>query len=94
MFLVGFHAADASRKNKQKNISSSQRQKMTMSNVKFLCQELELKTCIGMTDEKFIDFDLITFEKTNDGKVHKIEKLGKVDDYVYDIETETQEVRV
>ena len=52
-FLFGFYAADGNRKNKQKNISFSQKHKVTISGLNYLCQSLGLKTCISMRDDKF-----------------------------------------
>ena len=42
-----------------------------------------------MRDDKFNIFDMITVKNQIDEKVHKIINLGKINDYVYDIETET-----
>ena len=86
-FLIGFYAADGYKKNKQKNISFSQKHKITISSLNYLCQSLGLKTCISMRDDKFNIFDMITVKNQSDEKVHKIKNLGKIDEYVYDIET-------
>ena len=60
-----------------------------MSGLNYLCQSLGLKTCISMRDDKFTIFQMITVKNQSDEKVCKIKNLGKVNDYVYDIETET-----
>ena len=70
-FLIGFYAADGNRKNKQKNISFTQKHKITMSGLNYLCQSLGLKTCIGMRDDKFNVFHLNTVNNMSDEKVHK-----------------------
>ena len=62
-----------------------------MSGLNYLCQSLGFKTCISMRDDKFNNFEMITVKNQSDEKVHKIKNLGKINDYVYDIETETQE---
>ena len=90
-FLIGFYSADGNRKNKQKNISFSQKHKITISSLNYLCQSLGLKTCISMRDDKFNIFDMITVKNQSDEKVHKIRNLGKINDFVYDIETETHD---
>ena len=90
-FLIGFYAADGSRLNKQKNISFTQKHKITMSGLNYLCQSLGLKTCIRMHNEKLNVFNLFTVKSMSDVKVHKIETLGKKHEYVYDIETETHD---
>ena len=90
-FLIGFYAADGNRKKKQKNISFSQKHKVTMSSLNYLCQSLGLKTCISMRDDKFNIFQMVTVKNQSDEKVHKIRNLGKITDYVYDIETETHD---
>ena len=88
-FLIGFYSADGNRKNKQKNISFSQKHKVTMSGLIYLCQSLGLKTCISMRDDNFNIFQMITVKNQSEEKVYKIKNLGKINDYVYDIETET-----
>ena len=62
-----------------------------MSGLNYLCQSLGLNTCIGMRDDKFNIFQMITVKNQSDEKVHKIRNLGKINDYVYDIETETHD---
>ena len=62
-----------------------------MSGLNYLCQSLGLKTCIGIRDDKFNVFHLNTVNNISDKKVHKIINIGKQDDYVYDIETETHD---
>ena len=62
-----------------------------MSRLNYLCQSLGLKTCISMRDDKFKIFETITVQNQSDEKVHKIKNIGKINDYVYDIETETHE---
>ena len=45
-----------------------------------------------MTDDKFNVFDLITVKnQRNDEKVHKTRNLGKIADYVFDIEAEAHD---
>ena len=39
-FLIGFHSADGNKKSKQKDISFSQKHKITISDMNFLCQSL------------------------------------------------------
>ena len=56
-FMIGFYAADGNRKNKQKNPSFSEKHKINMSGLNYLCQSLGLKTCINMRDDKFKIFD-------------------------------------
>ena len=90
-FFIGFYAADGNRRNKKKNISFSQKNKITMSGLNNLCQTLGLKTCISMRDVKFNIFEMITVKNQSDEKVHKIRNLGKINDHVYDVETETHE---
>ena len=90
-FLIGFYSADGNRKNKQKNIFFSQKHKITLSSLNYLCQSLGLKTCISMRDDKFNIFQMITVKNQSDEKVCKIKNLGKLNDYVYDIETETHD---
>ena len=51
-----------------------------------------MKTCIGIRVEKFSVFHLNSLKETSDEKVHKIINIGKQNDYVYDIETETHEL--
>ena len=89
MVLNWFLCCDGNRKNKQKNISFSQKQKVTISGLIYLCQSLGLKTCISMRDDKFNIFQMVTVKNQSDEKVHKIRNIGKLNDYVYDIETET-----
>ena len=48
-----------------------------------------MKTCISMRDDKFNIFQMITVKNQSDEKVCKNKNLGKINDYVYDIETET-----
>ena len=62
-----------------------------MSGLNYLCQSLGLETCISMRDDKFNIFQMITVKNQSDEKVHKIKNLGKINDYVYDIETETHD---
>ena len=76
-FLIGFYSADGNRKNKQKMFSFSQKHKSTMSRVNYLCQSLELKTCVSMRDDKFNIFQMITVKNQSDEKVCKIKNLGK-----------------
>ena len=76
-------------KNKQKSISFSQKHKITMSGLKYLCQSLVLKMCISVRDDIFKIFEMITVKIQSDEKVHKNKNLGKTKDYVFDIETET-----
>ena len=90
-FLIGFYAADGNRKNKQKNISFSLKNKITTSSLIYFCQSRGLKTCISMRDDKFNISDLISVKNQSDEKVHKIKNLGKTNEYVYDIETETHD---
>ena len=79
-FLIGFYAADGSRRNKQKNFSFSQKIKTTMSGLNYLCQSLGLKTCIRMRDDKFNIFEMITVKNQSDEKVHKIKNREKIND--------------
>ena len=90
-FLIGFYSADGNRKNKQKNISFSQKHKITMSSLNYLCQSLGLKICISMRAEKFKIFQMITVKNQGDEKVCKVKNLGKRNDYVYGSETETHD---
>ena len=62
-----------------------------MSGQNYLCQSLGLKTCNSMRDGKFNKFEMITVKNQSDEKVHKIRNLVKINDYVYDFETETRE---
>ena len=62
-----------------------------MSGLNYLCQSLGLKTCISMRDDKFNIFQMITVKNQSDEKVHNIKNLGKINDYVYDIQTETHD---
>ena len=62
-----------------------------MSGLNYLCQSLELKTCISMRDDKFNIFDMISFKSQSDEKFHKIKNIGKINEYVYDNETETRD---
>ena len=57
---------------------STQKNKITISGLNYLCQSLGLKTCIGMRDDKFNIFHLITVNNISDKKVHKIVNLGKI----------------
>ena len=79
------------KKNKFKFISLTQKQKFTISGLNYICQSLELITCIGFRDDKFNVFHLNTVYNISDKKVHGIIKIGKQDDYVYEIETETHD---
>ena len=88
-FLIDFYAADGNRRNKQKNISLSQKNKTTMSGLNYLCQSLGLKTSISWRDDKLNIFEMIIVKNRSDEKVHKIKNVGKINDYVYVIETET-----
>ena len=76
------------KRNKFKNISSTQKHKITKSGLNYLCQSKGLKTCMGNRDDKFNVFHLITVNKVSDEKVYKNIDLGKQNDYVYDTETE------
>ena len=60
-----------------------------MSSLIYLCESLGLKMCISMRDDIVNIFERITVKIQSDEKVHKIKSLGKINDYVYDIETET-----
>ena len=62
-----------------------------MSGLKYLCQSLGLETCVSMRDDEFNTFDMITVKNQSDEKVPKIKNLGKLNYYVYDIETETHD---
>ena len=44
-----------------------------------------------MRDDKFNIFEMIAVKKQSDEKVHKIKNLGKIEVYVFDIETETHD---
>ena len=44
-----------------------------------------------MRDDKFNIFEMITVKNHSNEKVHKIKNLGKTNDYVHDIETETHD---
>ena len=44
-----------------------------------------------MRDDKFNIFEMITVKNQSDEKVHNIENLSKINDYVYDIETDTRD---
>ena len=90
-FFIGFYAADGHKKHKYKNISLTQKHKITISGLNYLCQSLGLKTYIGIRDDKFNVFNLNTVNNMSDKKVHKIINIGKQNDYVYDIETETHD---
>ena len=48
-----------------------------------------MKTCISRRDDKINIFEMITVKNQSDEKVHKIRNLGKLKDFVCDIETET-----
>ena len=63
-----------------------------MSSLNYLCQSLGLKTCISMRDDKFNIFQMITVKNQSDEKVNGIKNLGKINDHVYDIETETHDI--
>ena len=78
-------------KTNKKYISFSQKHKIALSTLYYLCQSLGLKTCISMRDNKVNIFETITVKNQSDEKVHKIKNLGKINDYVYDIETETHD---
>ena len=88
-FLIGFYAADGNKK--RKTISFSQKNKVTMSGLNYLCQSLGLNTAIGMRDDKFNVFNLFKVNKMSDEKVHKIVNLGRKNDYVYDLQTESHD---
>ena len=90
-YLIVFYSADGNQKNKQKNISFSQKYKITISSLNYLCHTLGLKTCNSMRHDKFNIFQMITVKNQSDEKVGKIKNLGKKNDYVYDIETETHD---
>ena len=90
-FLIGFYAADGNRRTKQKIISFSQKNKTTMAGLNYLSQSLGLKTCISMRDDHFNIFEMITVKNQSDENVHKIKSPGKINDYVFDIETETHD---
>ena len=62
-----------------------------MSGLNYLCQSLGLKNCISMRDDKFNIFDMISVKNQSDEKVHNVKKIGKINEYVYDIETETHD---
>ena len=91
IWILFCRSADGTRQNKQKNISFSQKHKITMSSLNYLCQSLGLKTCISLRDDKFYIFDMITIKNQSDEKVHTIRNLGEINDFVYDIETETHD---
>ena len=44
-----------------------------------------------MRDDKYNVFNLVKVNKMSDEKVHKIMKLGRKSDYVYDLETESHD---
>ena len=90
-FLIGFYAADGNRKDKQKNVSFSQKYKILISGLNYLCQSLGLKTCFGMRDDKFNAFYLNTVMSASDEKVLKIINFGRVVGYVHDLETESHD---
>ena len=90
-FFFGFYAADVHKKSKYKKICISQKHKITISIINFLSQSLGLKICNSMRGDKFNIFKMIAFRKQIDEKVHKIKNLGKINDYVLDIETETHD---
>ena len=71
MLLMGIEETN------KKNVSFSQKFKITMSSLNYLCQTLGLKTCISMRDDKFNIFEVITVKNQSDEKVHKIKNLGK-----------------
>ena len=62
-----------------------------MSGSNYLCQSLGLSTSIGMRDDKFDVFNLVKVKRMSDSKVHKIVNLGKKNDYVHDLETESHD---
>ena len=66
-FMIGFDAADGNRK---KNVSSTQKHKITLSGLNHFCQSLGLKTCIGIRDDKFIAFLSNTVITTSIEKIH------------------------
>ena len=88
--LLDFMQLMVKKKHKYKNISLTQKHKITISGLNYLCQSLGLKTCIGIRDDKFRVFNLNTVKNMSDKKV-KIINIGKQNDYVYDIETETHD---
>ena len=90
-FLIGFYAADGNRKDKQKNVSFSQKYKILISGLNYFCQSLGLKTCFGMRDDKVNAFYLNTVMSASDEKVLKIINFGRVDGYGYDLETESHD---
>ena len=71
----------------KKNISFSQKHKITTPGLNYLCQSLGLKTTIGMRDDKFIILNLITVNKLGEEKVTKIKNIGQQDDFVFGFET-------
>ena len=50
---------------------------------------LGLKTCTGKRDDEFFVYLSNAVITTSDEKLHKIEKLGKCDEYVYDVKTDS-----
>ena len=74
-----------------KIISLTQKHKITLSGLNYLCQSLGLKTCIGIGDDKFDIFHLNTVKNLSEKKVHENIDIGKQNDYFYDIETETHD---
>ena len=64
-----------------------------MSGLKYLCPSLGLKTCLSMRDDKFNIFDKISVKNQSDEKFHNIKNIGKINEYVYDIETETHDFK-
>ena len=76
-FPIGFFSADRNRKNKQKRTLFFLKNKITLSGLNFSVQSLGLKTCIGMSDQKFNVFHLNTVKIMNDEKVHEIINRGK-----------------
>ena len=47
-FFIGFYAADGHKKDNYKNLSLTQKHKITKSGLNYLCQSLGLKACIGI----------------------------------------------
>ena len=76
-FLTRFYSANGNRKNKQKNISFSQKHKITMSGLNYLCQCLWLKTCISKRGDKYNIFQMVTVINRSDENFTKLEILGK-----------------
>ena len=76
-FLIGFYTADGNSKSEWKNISFSQKNKITMSGLNYLSQSLGLNTVIAMRDDKFNVFILVKVKRMSDEKVQKIVHLGR-----------------